>query len=87
MFHHAHQCRREAILARHQAGQIEGAAKRLLQDAARNWEVLEVLAGHAKWLERHAEWLEQELRSSSKLQDMQQQRQVQPQGVPNATRH
>ena len=87
MSRHANQCRREAILARHQAAQIEAAAKRLLQDAARNWEVLEVLAEHAEWLAEHAEWLEQKLRSLSDLQAMQQQQQVQPKGVPQATRH
>jgi hypothetical protein len=70
MSRHANQCRREAILARHQAAQIEAAAKRLLQDAARNWEVLEVLAEHAEWLAEHAEWLEQKLRSLSELQAM-----------------
>jgi len=76
MSHHANQCRREAILARHQAAQIEDpAVKRLLQDAARSWEVLA----------EHAEWLEQKLRSLIELQAMQQ-RQVQPKGVPKATR-
>jgi len=75
MSHHTNQCRREAILARYHAAQIEGAAKRLLQDAARNWEVLEVLVERAEWLAEHAEWLEQELRSSSELQH-----------IPKATR-
>ena len=73
MSHHANQCRREAILARHQSAQIEDpAVKRLFQDAARSWEVLA----------EQAEWLEQKHRSLSELQAMQQQEQVQPKGGP-----